>query len=58
MSEKNEGPFRTDRKNELRERLAGKKKGSTTPLVWPPVILNDKTGREIVDRLIDKVRQL
>jgi hypothetical protein len=58
MPNKNRRLFECDRRMELRLRLAAKKLGSRVPPRSRAVVVLDPPQREMVDRLIERVRKL
>jgi hypothetical protein len=58
MSSKNRRLFEIDRRMELRLRLAAKKLGSRNPSGSQAAVVVDPPKREMVDRLIERVRKL
>jgi hypothetical protein len=58
MPRENRRLFEIDRRMELRLRLAAKKLGSRHPRGSQAIVVVDPPKREMVDRLIERVRKL
>lgn len=57
MAKSGQRVFEADRRMELRMRLAAKKSGMQKPAV-APVYTSEITNREVVERIIERVRRL